>query len=184
MGRELLPIELVWDACDDRTGVAHASEIALSAMTDGEDALLPRDVVSHVHSCDVCMMKLGESALAMHGVSHAVQSVKPWLPASVVTPMPISSRPEKKRPVPFAAMVVAMVVATAGAVPTVLGLPQRLAQLALTLMHTAPIVSRSGMQVFQTGLGGAGLTAMFGCATLLLCAGVAVTRFLPRPAAS
>jgi hypothetical protein len=130
------------------------------------------------------MLKLGESALAMRGVTHAVQSVKPWLPASVSSPMPIPAKIEKRRPVPFAAMVVAMVVATAGAIPTIVGLPQRFAQLLLTLMHTAPIVSRSGMQLFEQGLGAAGLTAMFGCATLFVCAGVAVSRFLPRTAAS
>jgi hypothetical protein len=130
------------------------------------------------------MMQLGDAALMMRGVTHAVQSVKPWLPAEVLGPQRVSQKIEKRRPVPFAAMVVAMVVATAGAVPTLLGLPQRLAQLALTLMHTAPVVSRSGVQVFEQGLGGAGLSAMLGCGALLACAGVAVTRLLPRPTVS
>jgi hypothetical protein len=180
MGRELLPKELVWEA-------GHASELALSALVDGEDAVLPRDVVSHVHSCDACMMQLGDAALMMRGVTHAVQSVKPWLPPDLsreLAKSPSSSRALAPKRVPLAAMVVAMVVAAAGAVPTLLGLPQRLAQLLLTLMHTAPVVSRSGLQVFEQGLGGAELSAMFGCAGLLLCAGVAATRLLPRPVVS
>jgi hypothetical protein len=77
MGRELLPNELLWEG-------QHVTELAVSAIADGEESSLPRDVVGHVHSCDACAMKLGEIALLTRGVCNAVQSAKPWLPAEVV----------------------------------------------------------------------------------------------------
>ena len=173
MARETLPNELLWDA-------GHASELALSSIADGQESLLSREVVSHVHSCDACAMKLGEAALEMRGVMSAVQSAKPWLPASIVAPVP----KRKASGAPMPAMIVAVVVAALGAVPTLMALPRRLAELALTMMHTLPVVSRSGVQVFQQGLGGAWLSAMCACAFLLVLMGFAVTRLLPRPATS
>jgi hypothetical protein len=175
MGREILPNELLWEA-------DHASELAVSVLADGEESSLPRDVVSHVHSCDECAMKLGEVALVTRGVTHAVQSVKPWLPAAVLAP--VSSKRRAAQPVPYRAIAVALFLAAAGAMPSVLALPRRVADLLITLSQAAPIVGHSGVKLFEHGLGSLWLTATCACAVLLVGAGVAATKLLPRPTTS
>ncbi len=170
MAREL-PNELLWE--ND-----HASDLVMSAMADGEDSLLSNDVVSHVHSCDACMLRLGEMALETRGVTNAVQSVKPWLPASVLAP---SKKRASAQPVPLTAIFAALGLTGIGAAPTLLALPHRLAELALTIQHAVPAMSHGGAQVLEQGVG---VAAMSACAVLLLGAGVAVTRLLPRPTVS
>jgi hypothetical protein len=176
-----LPKELLWE--ND-----HASELSLSAFADGEESVLSKEVVLHLHTCTACAMRLGETALVTRGVTHAVQSVKPWLPASMLAPSRAVSGTRKNAPsgqsVPWMAIFAALGLTAVGAAPTLLALPHRLAALALSLRHAAPMMSRSGLQVFQHGLGAEWTQAMGVCAALLIAAGFAVTRLLPRPVVS
>jgi hypothetical protein len=178
-----LPKELLWE--ND-----HASELALSAFADGEDSLLSKDVVLHLHTCTACAMRLGETALVTRGVTHAVQSVKPWLPASMQGAARASrvSGTQKRSPspqsVPWMAIFAALGLTAVGAAPTLMALPHRIAALALSLVHAAPVMSHSGVQVFQYGLGAEWTQAMGVCAAFLIGAGIAVTRLLPRPTVS
>jgi hypothetical protein len=169
--------ELLWEN-------NHASELALSAFADGEDALLSKEMVLHLHTCSACAMRLGETALVTRGVTHAVQSVKPWLPAAMQAPSGVKKRAQSAQSVPWAAIFAALALTTVGAAPTLMALPHRLAALAVSLMHAAPVMSHSGVQVFQHGLGAEWTQAMGVCAALLILAGVAVTRLLPRPTVS
>jgi hypothetical protein len=172
MGREVLPTELLWEG-------KHASELALSAFADGENALLSKEIVLHLHTCNECAVHLGETALVTRGVTHAVQSVKPWLPASMQAP----SAPRKRSPqsLPWGAIFAALGLTAVGSAQAIIALPHRLAALATTLLHAAPVVSHSGVQVFQQGLGAEWTQAMAVSAALLIAAGFAVTRLLPRP---
>ena len=174
MARHELPADLLWEG-------KHASELAVSAFADGEESVLPREVVLHLHTCNECVMRLGETALVSRGVTHAVQSVKPWLPAEMVAPL---AKKQRAQPVPWAAIIAALGLTGVGVTPTLLALPHRIAELAISLMKAAPVMSHSGLQVFQHGLGGAWTSAMCVCAVLLVTSGVAVTRLLPRPAMS
>jgi hypothetical protein len=54
----------------------------------------------------------------------------------------------------------------------------------VSLMHAAPVMSHSGVQVIEQGLGAQWTQAMGVCAALLIAAGFAVTRLLPRPTVS
>jgi hypothetical protein len=177
MGRELLPAELLWEN-------KHASELALSAFADGETALLTKEIVLHLHTCSECAVRLGETALVTRGVTHAVQSVKPWLPASMQAPSGVRKRSGQSRPeaLPWGAVFAALALTALGSAQAIIALPHRIAALATTLVHAAPVVSHSGVQVFQQGLGTEWTQAMLVCAALLIAAGVAVTRLLPRPA--
>jgi hypothetical protein len=189
MAREELPNELLWEN-------SHASEIALSAFADGEESLLSKEMVLHLHTCTACAMRLGETALVTRGVTHAVQSVKPWLPASLVgSGSGVASGVKSKRApqqaqltqtlaVPWRAILAALALTAVGIAPTVMALPHRLGALAVSLMHAAPVMSHSGIQVFQQGLGAQWTQAMGVCAALLIAAGFAVTRLLPRPTVS
>jgi anti-sigma factor RsiW len=180
MAHEELPADLLWEK-------SHASELALSAFADGEETLLSRDMVQHLQTCSACAMRLGEMALVTRGVTHAVQSARPWLPAEMQAPSRVTSgmRNRSQQPaVPWAAIVGALVLTAVGVAPKLLALPHQIAALAVSLMHAAPVVSHSGVQVIQQGLGAQWAQAMLVCAALLIAAGFAVTRLLPRPTAS
>ena len=175
MGRELLPNELLWEG-------EHASELALSAFADGEDSLLSKDMILHLHTCNACAVRLGETALVTRGVTHAVQSVKPWLPAALQTSGVQAKKKASAQPsVPWAAIFAGLALTTVGAAPTLMTLPHRIAAIASSLIHAAPVVSHSGIEVFQNGLGTEWTQAMGVCAALLIAAGFALTRLLPRP---
>jgi hypothetical protein len=185
MAREELPKELLWE--ND-----HASDVSLSAFADGEEALLSKEMVLHLHTCTACAIRLGETALITRGVTHAVQSVKPWLPASMQGASRAASRAaatngarkQSGQSVPWTAIFAALGLTAVGAAPTLAALPHRLAALALSLRHAAPVMSHSGLQLFQSGLGAQWTQAMGVCAALLIAAGFAVTRLLPRPTVS
>ncbi len=181
MAREELPNELLWEK-------SHASDLALSAFADGEEALLSHEMVQHLHTCSACAMRLGETALVTRGVTHAVQSVKPWLPASMQAPSGVSSGTRRRAPsqqsVPWAAIFGALALTAVGAAPKLMALPHRIAALAVSLMHAAPVMSHSGVQVFEQGLGAQWTQAMAVCAALLIGAGFAVARLVPRPTVS
>ena len=177
-----LPNELLWE--ND-----HASDLSLSAFADGEESLLSKDMVLHLHTCTACAMRLGDTALVTRGVTHAVQSVKPWLPASMNgrangRVSGTRKRAPSQESVPWMAIFAALGLTAVGAAPTLMALPHRIAALALSLVHAAPVMSHSGVQVFQQGLGAEWTQAMGVCAALLIVAGVAVTRLLPRPTVS
>jgi hypothetical protein len=173
MSREKLPNDLLWEG-------KHASELALSCFADGEEATLTNEIVLHLHTCNECVMRLGETALVTRGVTNAVQSVKPWLPAALVGSKAIAKKRTEAK-VPWAAIVAALGLTAVGAAPTVMALPHALGSFAVTLMHAVPVVSHSSIQVFQQGLGAGWTQAMAVCAVLLVAAGVAVTRLVPRP---
>ncbi len=176
MAKNQLPKEVLWDETSDG---AHASDVALSTLADGEESLLSDDVIEHASSCDACALRLGSLALETHGVTNAVESVKPWLPAALLAPS-IAKKPASQ-PIPLGAIFAALGLTAVGATPAVLALPHRLAELLLTLQHAAPAVSHGGIQVIQQGVG---VAVMGACALLLVGAGVAVTRLLPRPVSS
>ncbi len=174
-----LPADLLWDG-------KHASELALSAFADGEESLLPKDMLQHLGSCSECAMRLGEMALVTRGVTHAVQSVKPWLPAEMLAPSGARKRAAqtKHNSLPWGAVLAALGLTGVGIAPTLVDLPHRMAAFTVTLSRAVPVVSHSGVQVFQHGLGLAWVQAMAVCAALLIGAGFAVTRLLPRPTVS
>ncbi len=167
-----LPNDVLWEG-------DHASDVALSAIADGEESLLSEGVLTHAHSCDACAMRLGTLALETHGVTNAVVSVKPWLPAAMLAPS--KKRAAANQPIPLGAIFAALALTVAGVAPRALALPHRIAELLLTLQHAAPAMSHGGFQVIQQGVG---VAVMAACALLLVVAGVAVTRVLPRPTSS
>ena len=159
--------------------------VALSAFADGEESLLSKEIVLHLHTCTECAMHLGETALVTRGVTHAVNSVKPWLPAG-------NARPVRRTRVGEALVAVSPLARglrgsrahAVGSAPTLMELPHGIAAFAVRLLHAAPVVSHSGVQVFQQGLGAEWAQAMGVCAALLIASGFALTRLLPRPTVS
>ncbi len=173
MKTEMLPHELIWEQ-------GHASDVALGAMADGEVALIPGDLVSHVDACEACTHRLGEAALFSAGLGAAIQAMGPL---NRLSPVP-AAQGKRRTPLPLPMMAAAAVIAVLGAAPTLLHLPARLVGFFLTMLHTLPTLSHGGMQLARNGLGPAGVTLTFVTAAVLIMVSVGLTRLLPRPAAS
>jgi hypothetical protein len=77
---DVLEKELVWDES------GHLSEIAKSALADGQDAILPADALAHFSACQPCAESVGEAALLSAELSAALveqraeQRSVPWIP--------------------------------------------------------------------------------------------------------
>jgi hypothetical protein len=76
---DMLEKELVWDES------GHLSEIAMSALADGQDDILPPDALAHFSRCQPCVQSVGEAALLSAQMSAALGSVRaersiPWIP--------------------------------------------------------------------------------------------------------
>src|SRR5689334_13143531 len=66
-GSQQLPTELVW------TG-EHLSEVAITAIADGEEAILPRDAFGHLGLCEVCAAGVENAASLSASVSRALSA--------------------------------------------------------------------------------------------------------------
>lgn len=164
---ETLPEDLLWEE-------GHASELALSAFGDGEAALLSAAVQAHIAECTQCTAHVGGAALLSMQTSRAVNELGPLLR---ITPVPVAAR--KKLPMPMLGL--ALVIGLVGALPTLLGLPGRVAELSVALLQMLPTLSRGSLHLLRNGLGPAWVVATCTCAVLLVMASVAVTRLLPKP---
>lgn len=116
MKREMLPIELVWE--DD----GHLGEVALAALADGEDALLPANALLHAGDCESCAKRLGEAALLSIDAGEALRSAG-VAHAAVSTRSPLSSRAARATRMPVFAIAAALVIAALGALPHLAELP-------------------------------------------------------------
>jgi len=103
----------------------HASELVLSALGDGQDALVPTRVIEHVDGCARCTERLSEVAVlafslderllelgaeveleAEHGAKQPVARPAPAMPS---------------RPFPLRPFALSLLVATVGLMPRLLG---------------------------------------------------------------
>ena len=78
--RDVLDKEIVWDQ------EGHLSEVAKSALADGQDAILPPDALAHFSRCHACVEGVGKAALLSAQFSAAlvaaprVERSLPWIP--------------------------------------------------------------------------------------------------------
>lgn len=64
-----LPRELVWDG-------AHVSELGITCIADGQEAIVDAEAVAHVDGCEWCAGRLGRVALLSEAVGQAVAGVR------------------------------------------------------------------------------------------------------------
>jgi hypothetical protein len=150
----------------------HLSDVAITALSDGEDSLLPAHAVAHASSCDPCSARLAE---------HALLSVS--LSESLAVRAPTSSRVE--RPLPVAALMAAFVLALVGATPTLVAAPPWLESLPTTLVRTGPLALRLLSSMLKVTSSDAGsMVIVWATASVVLAAlGLFVTRLAPREVA-
>jgi hypothetical protein len=132
-----LPRELVWDG-------AHVSDLGLTAIADGQEAIVPADAVTHAHSCDWCAGRLGRTALLASAVGEGVRDARPALGSSAAAQ---GSR-AIANPSPWRALVIGCTVAVLAAIPS---LPQLAARLG-SFITFGRVLSTHGLPVLVRGI--------------------------------
>ncbi len=151
----------------------HLSDLALTALADGQDEVMPPRALEHASACDACTERLGELALLAVSVGDALT-----MPGVVRASEPV------RRPLPSAAIAIACVLAVIGAIPSLLHAPSWLPELPATLMRSAPVTLRAAMTLVRTAAGQATLVtiAWFAAAIVLVAIGLTIARLAPRQA--
>jgi len=130
-----IPAELSW--LDD----GHVSDVVLTAMADGEEAVVLPAARDHVAACEACSARLAEAALLTLRASELLGSGALEVPA----------RSKPRAAVPLRAIAVALMLAAIGAVPlfvdAVTGLPATSAMVTRAL----PILARSAVVLLRHG---------------------------------
>lgn len=146
----------------------HLSELALTALGDGERSLLSASAAEHADACDACTARLGQLALLSVSVSEALAE----------SPLPVPAA----APFPAWAVVVGLVLAGVGAVPALWDLPIWLTQLPRAVVQSTPIALRvAGSLLKAASSAGPSLLVVWVAATLVLgVLGLLVARHAPR----
>lgn len=159
---ELLPEELVWD----ETG--HITELAATAIADGEVHLLPQAATAHLDACERCLRATGEAALL------SVKSAE-WLGSPERRPQ--AKEATRRAPLPWAAIAAALAIAALGALPSLLHVPHGLIDAARVMGSIAPAAARGAkIAAFDSPFAPA---LSYAAAALLLVVGLAIVRQIP-----
>jgi hypothetical protein len=151
---DVLENEIVWDES------GHLSEVAKSALADGQESILPPEALSHFARCQPCVQSVGEEALLSAQLSAA-------LGAGLV--------PE--RSVPWIPIAAALVVAMVSAIPMLWVARDWLSATGFVFSHALRIARHGIVQ-----LAARGFTPTFyvACTFFLLAMGSTVARLVPR----
>jgi hypothetical protein len=160
----LLPSELVWED-------GHLTEIARTALADGQGAIVPPEAVTHLATCASCMHAVGDAALLS---SHLAEVM-----ASMSGPDLVPASGRVAAPFPAFAFAVALAVATLGALPALVDVPLWAAQVSIFATHTLPQLFKAFVSLLKHAHGIAPVVT-FASTALLLAAGFAVARAVPR----
>jgi hypothetical protein len=161
---EQLPIELVW------TEEGHLSEVAMTAIADGEEAILPRDAFGHLGLCEACAAGVEGAASLSIAVSRAFSD-----------PAPVETTEAVKVLIPFPARAAALavVVGALATVPNLVAIYGWVGRMWWALREGTPILTRQAVTFLPRAwswLPVMSLTA----AMLLLLVGFSVARLAPR----
>jgi hypothetical protein len=165
-----LSLDLVWQAD------GHLTETALSALGDGEDALLPESALSHAAGCLRCSAGLGHAALLSLRTGEALRD----LPSSAA-PAPAIRPAAQPAPLPLPAVLAALALSALGAAPSLVSGVGRVPETFSGLHHSCTVVVRTGCAVAESGALAGWLTALtWGSAALLVMMGLGVARAMGK----
>ena len=157
----------------------HATDVALTALADGQDEIVPSLVTAHVDACDRCAGRLGDLA---HVAARADLWVHDARPVQSIAPETAAMDAAK---VPWRLVAGGLFVAFVGTAFDMSASAGRRLQALYSRVHNAPLDARSVFgslgRVLQEREGSVALVAML--ASLMLCAvtvAVAKNRFLPE----
>jgi len=165
-GPEQLPTELVW------TGEGHLSEIAMTAIADGEEAILPRDAFGHLGLCEACAAGVEGAASLSASVSRALSA-------------PIAAEAARAAPArlvfPVWAATLALAVAAVATLPNLGPMRAWMGRMWWALREGTPVLTRHAAAFLPRAWSWVPLMSLT-AAMLLLLAGLSVARLAPRVA--
>jgi len=157
----LLPDDLIW--AED----GHLSDVALGALGDGQAAIVPENARDHATTCETCAVAMGHAALLSSDLGVAMRA-------------PVPAAAIEKVPVPWLAIVGALVVAALGSASSLLQTSTGILQAPSAFARQIPLGLHAGSALVRGIANGAGPLVTFGCAALLFAAGAIVARSMPR----
>ena len=161
-----LPRELVWDG-------AHVSDLGLTAIADGETALVDPGAVTHVDGCEWCAGRLGRTALLAEAVGHAVAQVRPATAAS--------RPPARVMPKPWRALGVGTAGAMLAGIPAMAHLGSFVDYLAAFFTRGVPVLARGGLALASSEAVTSALpAATLASAALLVAMGLMIAKARSR----
>jgi hypothetical protein len=174
----VLPDDLVWE--EDASRQRHLSELALTAIADGEEALLPESARTHLDACAACATKLGDAAMlssALGDILRAAPAV-----ATAQAPVPARAKTISVRPrarVPRGMIAIGLALAVLGALPMMLDLPSFVADAGFYATHAVPVLFRSGVSMLRAGVfsAAAPIITFASACVLLVVSAVLMRRF-------
>jgi hypothetical protein len=162
---ELLPEELLW------ADGGHASDIALTAMADGQVEIVPKVVMAHVDACLACTTHLGNAALLSLHTGRELAMVAREADAAA------------RAPFPRLAIVLGLVFAVLGFVPSLLDAPSHITSAKTFATHDVPLLVNGlgtlGRKLLEPG-SSVGLVLTYGAAALIVLMAFALVRLLPK----
>lgn len=161
---DLLPDELSWAAG------GHASDVALTAIADGQRAIVSPAVLAHVEACTVCTTHLGHAALLSLHAGAELAAARQH--AHLV----------ERRPLPRLAIALGLAVAAIGLSPSLLDGGDVSALRAFVTRDVPAFVHAAGTLARRVDEPGsaAGLALTYATAAMLVLMGFAVVRLLPK----
>lgn len=163
--KDMLPWELIWNHD------GHVTDEVVTAMADGEEAIVPTPAREHVAACDACARRMGEAALLAVRIDAGLGE------ASLAARRAASPR------FPARLVVAALVLAVAGMIPAALQAPAWLGSNGAALVHDIPVYARTVALLVRTlpdGLGSTLVAVGLVSAAILVAAGVGIARAMGR----
>jgi len=163
-GPSQLPRELVW------TGEGHLSEVAMTAIADGEEAILPRDAFGHLGICETCAAGVENAASLSASISRALSA-----PVAVEAARTVETRIA----FPVWAATLALAVAAMATLPSLGAVRAGMGRMWWAFREGTPLLTRHAASFLPRAwnwLPVMSLTA----AMLLLLVGLSVARLAPR----
>jgi hypothetical protein len=151
----------------------HLTETSLTALADGERALLSPSAEGHAGACDACTERLGKLVLMSLSVGEALGE---HTPASEL------GAARAAQPVPAWAVALGLGLALIGALPALAGLPAWLASAPRGFIDTVSFMARLiGSMTKVASTAGPALLVVWAVATVTLTIlGLLVARLAPR----
>jgi hypothetical protein len=174
MTDEKLPRELVWDR-PVRGDRAHVSDVGLTAMADGQEAIVGDDAVEHVGACEWCTGRLGRIALLSSHVGEAMALAR-------------SGKEDRVSPAdaprPWRALAAGVAVAMLAAIPTARDVLRAPGVAAALATHGVKVLARGGVALATSDAVARGLPpATLVASALLVLMGWSIARWVSRGAA-
>jgi hypothetical protein len=162
---DMLPDDLVWSEG------GHLSDVAIAALGDGQDAIVPQKARDHASSCEACAAQMGHAAMLSSELGAVMRAP---------VPAPQKSPESERAPVPWLAIIAALIVAAVGSLSSFIENPIALTESPNAFVRESSLAFHAGSALFRGIENGLGPLLSFGCAALLFGAGAMVARSMPR----